>query len=90
MQWYRYDEHEVARASLLQDVSPGWLVMWRPWARTYIAWNYADPAVCRWRESENFDELRTLMADADLELWRASRPLRRQPTPMGAAEARQT
>lgn len=90
MRRQRFDEYEAAQAKLLQDVSPGWIVMWRPYARTYSAWNYRDPAVCRLRESKDLDELRTLMANADLELWRVSRALPRQPTPMAAGEARQT
>ncbi|WP_424533614.1 hypothetical protein ACOZ38_25095 [Sphaerisporangium viridialbum] len=71
----RYDLHEAAHAEVLQQLSPGWLIIWRPWARTFSAWHLVDPLRCRIVESADPGELRSLMVDAELELWRASNVL---------------
>ncbi|GLX06608.1 UNVERIFIED_ORG: hypothetical protein FHR35_009207 [Microbispora rosea subsp. rosea] len=73
---YLFDEDEVALAHLMEQRSPGWVIIWRRWARTYMAWHTADPNRCRCVESADPDKLRSLMIDAEVEhlyaAWSAS------------------
>lgn len=72
MQAHRYDPYEVDQASRLQQHFPRWCIMWRLWARTFTAWHLADPRECRTVEATTPGELRDLIVNAELELWRAS------------------
>ncbi|SDI47007.1 hypothetical protein SAMN05421505_15514 [Sinosporangium album] len=88
----RIDLDAHAQAAMLMSTSPGWLIMWRPWGRTYTAWYCADPRECHNIDAPTPDELRDLMTRVERELWRAShhtRPSRPPSTgrPTGGRQA---
>jgi hypothetical protein len=86
----RFDRQENAEAAVIQRQFPDWVVMWRPWGRTYSAWHMGDAAECRVVEAPTTDELRHLMIAAHRESWRASTPMPSWPSqPHRPAEARQ-
>jgi len=59
------DAYEAARAALMQQMSPGWVVMWGPWTRKFTAWHAADPTQTRCVESADPEELRDLITTTE-------------------------
>ncbi|GAA2692244.1 hypothetical protein [Nonomuraea recticatena] len=90
------DEDRAARAQamLVQQQSGGcWLVLWAPYRRRFSGYYLGSSERGVIVEARTAQEMRTLLAQAQLELWRTSSiPTQaRLPTPYGPArEVRQT
>ena len=66
------DYQRAVMADALQDQAKFWVVMWGPYSRRFTAWFAGDPRTCPSVEAREIDELRGLMAEAELDHWRAS------------------